>query len=410
MHIKATREEYNFVQFRPFKALRPLASIAGKVAARQIDSSSSFDVKRETECNPLSFLHVEVSDLSPAGERAALDRLQIEGHMKTDPAPSYYIYSIEKDGHALSGVVGLASVFDYDRGRIRRHEDIQEFRVLDRTRQIDTCNASTSPVFLIHRQIEELSRLICNWKSQYPAEQSFTADDRSVHSIWRIDCPNLIEDISTLFDSIPVAYIADGHHRAAAASRLADLRRSQTGAAAQELNSDWFLSVLFPDVELKVLDYNRVVNTHGKISKEHLLGALSDDFDISKCESQKRPSRKGEFGLYMGGEWYSLHFKHSDQVARCPVKRVDTSIIQECVLRKIAHSHSSHVDFVGGFLGLSELERRVNSGEMEFAIAVFPPSISELIEVADAGLLMPPKSTWFEPKIMSGLLVYKFDQ
>lgn len=313
------------------------------------------------------------------------------------------------DGRSQTGIVACSSIDDYVNGVVKKHENTREDKELDRIRHVDTVNAQTGPIFLAYRQNETLKAIVAEEKAK-PALYDFVSDDGIHHRVWKIDDPAQKEAIEAAFAAIPATYIADGHHRAASAVKVGLKRRAENPGYTGEEPFNYFLSVLFPDEELMILPYNRVVKDLNGLSREQFFEAVKEKFELEEIGKEPyAPAEKGTFGMYLDNTWYALkvlpQYKSAD-----PVKGLDVSILQDQLLGPVLGigdpRTDKRIDFIGGIRGLKELERRV-SEDMEIAFSMYPTSIEELLAVADAGLLMPPKSTWFEPKLRSGLFIHR---
>ena len=405
---------------RPFAGLRPHPERATAVIAPPYDVLSSAEARERAQGHPDSFLHVSKPeiDLPPATDpyadavyaqgRKQLDRLWREGVLQRDRAPYYYAYRLTMGNHAQTGLVAVASVAAYDQNRIRKHEYTRPQKEDDRVRHIDTLNAQTGPVFLAYRQDPDMGRLLRE-ATQAPAEIDATAADGVRHELWVIREPDRIQALSQAVDAQPVLYIADGHHRSAAASRVA----AERGPASETGSHHYFLSVLFPANEVQIWDYNRVVKDLNGLTSTDLLERLQTAFAVSAQRQAVRPDRRGVFGLYLAGQWYHLTLQPERVPAADPVASLDVALLAREVLEPVLGitdpRRDERIDFVGGIRGLAELERRVDSGEMAVAFSLFPTSLEDLMAVADAEQVMPPKSTWFEPKLADGLVSHVLD-
>jgi uncharacterized protein (DUF1015 family) len=405
---------------RPFPGLRPIASRAAEVAAPPYDVLTSAEARVLAEGKTWSFLHISKPEIdlpdgvdiySPAVYAKAaenLRRMVAEGVLQRDKTPCFYIYRLEMGDHMQTGIVGGGSVAAYDVNRIRKHEFTRPDKEDDRVRQIDACNAQTGPVLLAHRNSPELAAVVAKTVAGAPAYR-VSAVDGNVHSLWAIDAPEAVAAVVKAFDAMPAVYIADGHHRSAAASRVAAARRASGDAA--DAASQSFLVVSFPIEEMKIFDYNRVVRDLNGLSREQFLAALDSEFHVEPVAVQARPVEPRTIGLYLPGQWYRLSLKNP--VPSDPVARLDVSLLTDRLLAPVLGIEDlrkdKRVDFVGGKRGLGELEKRVDSGEMAAAFALFATRMEDLVAVADAGKVMPPKSTWFEPKLADGLVSYPLD-
>jgi uncharacterized protein (DUF1015 family) len=330
--------------------------------------------------------------------------------IRRDPVPCFYVYRIEMDDHVQTGIVGGGSVAAYEVNRIRRHEHTRPDKEDDRVRQIDACNAQTGPALVGHRNSARLAAVIAATTGSPPACR-IKAIDGNTHTIWVVDDREALGAIIREFDAMPALYIADGHHRSAAAARVARLRRQAGGASDGALAS--FLVVSFPIEEMKIFDYNRVVRDLNGMSPCEFLRELDDEFFVERVAQRTKPREPATFGLYLAGTWYELRPKRRLPTAEDPVARLDVSLLTDRLLAPLLDINDlrtdKRIDFVGGKRGLEELEKRVDSGEMSAAFALFPTRMEDLMAVADKGEVMPPKSTWFEPKLADGLVSYPLD-
>jgi uncharacterized protein (DUF1015 family) len=412
--------KYIMPLIRPFAALRPAADRASDVIAPPYDVLSSAEARVLAEGRPWSFLHVskpeidlpaEIDPYSAAAYAKAAESLAgmiSGGVLRQDPRPMYYAYRLIMGEHRQLGLVAAASVAEYDRNRIRRHEFTRPDKEDDRVRQIEAVNAQTGPVLLAYPDCPELDQLLADATELAPdADAESEAGVR--HTLWAIRDETVIARISARVDALSALYIADGHHRAAAASRVAAARRAAAGAASGEQAYDYFLTVSFPAHQMKILDYNRVIRDLHGLTPSQFLDRVSASFSVAEAWGKFRPARAREFGLYLDGKWHRLQIR-PDLVPEDPVGRLDVSLLQNNLIAPILGisdpRRDTRIDFVGGIRGIAELEKRVNSGEMALALALYPTSMVDLMSVADAGEVMPPKSTWFEPKLRDGLLTH----
>lgn len=407
---------------RPFRAVRPAEGLVPSIAALPYDVYTTEEARRAVEAAPLSFLRIDRAETQfPAGTdiysdqvyekaRDLLNGMIEDGFFLQDESPCYYIYSQTMDGRTQNGIVGCASIDDYLGGVILKHENTLEEKELDRIRHVDTCSAQTGPIFLTFRPEAQLKEIIRKTQ-QNTALYDFISEDGIRHQAWRISSPDDIEKISQIFSGIPHLYIADGHHRAASAVKVGLRRRAADPGFSGDEEYNYFLSVLFPSDELKIYDYNRVVSDKNGYTFDELLGMIKNRFEVTRMGREPfHPSRKGEFGMYCEQNWYRLR---TDAVrdSSDPVKDLDVSVLQDMILEPLLGIHDPRTDsrirFVGGIRGLEELTERADaSGGIAFSM--YPTSMEELLRVADAGMLMPPKSTWFEPKLRSGLFIHRF--
>lgn len=401
----------------PFKALRPTPEKAAQVASRPYDVLNSEEARIEVKNNPYSFLHVTKSEIDLPGDvhlysslvyekaKENIEALTNDGVLLREDKACYYIYQLIMDGRSQTGLVCVSSVDDYDNDIVKKHEFTRPEKENDRINHISTTGAQTGNVFLAFRHNESLDNLIEGWKKANAPVYDFIADDAIQHTIWIVNDPSAIDSISSIFaKEIPQTYIADGHHRAASAAKV----RKALGEKATPAAS-WFLTTLFPSSQLKIMDYNRVVKDLNGLTAETLLEKLNEDFEIATSASAVAPSSLHTFGMFLNGQWYTLTAK-AGTWKEDPIGVLDVTILSEKVLEKhlgIADQRTDkRIDFVGGIRGLGELEKRVNSGEMAVAFSLYPVSIEQLFDIADSGNVMPPKSTWFEPKLRDGLLTH----
>ena len=405
---------------RPFAALRPAPARAAEVAAPPYDVLSSDEARARAAGRPWSFLHVSKPeiDLAPGVDPYSpavyakgaenLARMRDAGVLVRDPAPAYYVYRFTLGDLVQTGVAVAASIAAYDANRVRKHELTRPDKEDDRVRHMEALNAQTGPVLAAYPAAKPLDALLAEIARSAP-ETDLVADGGVRHSIWPVRDAGTIARIGALFDALPAIYIADGHHRSAAASRVAANRRRPGADGSHE----WFLVVAFPHHELRILDYNRVVRDLGGFTSDELLAKLRTKFEVTASDAQVRPARHGEFGLYAGGRWHRLVLRPELAAPADPVARLDVSLLTNHVLSPLLGigdlRTDKRVDFVGGGRGLSELEKRVDSGEMAAAFSLFPTRLDDLMAVADAGQVIPPKSTWFEPKLADGLLAHVLD-
>ncbi|MEN8106561.1 MAG: DUF1015 family protein [Pseudomonadota bacterium] len=400
---------------RPFAGLRPVAGRAAEVVAPPYDVLNSAEARTRAAGRPWSFLHISRAEIDlPEGTdphdpavyamaASNLKRMLEEGVLQRDAGVCYYVYRLVMGEHSQTGLVAVASVADYDSNRIRKHEFTRPDKENDRVSQIEALNAQTGPVLLAYKSRDDIDALLEAVTRDEP-EVDLVADDGIGHSFWVVGGSEQIERITRAFDAMDNLYIADGHHRSAAASRVA-AQHSGDG-------SGWFLSVIFPHNQMQILDYNRVVRDLNGLSPEQLLAGLVENFTVTPVDSARHPAGPGEFGMYLAGQWYRLQI-HPDRIPADPVAKLDVSLLADNLLEPLLGisdpRRDSRIDFVGGIRGLGELQRRVDSGEMQVAFSLFPTSMEDLMAVADAAEVMPPKSTWFEPKLADGLVSHMLD-
>lgn len=406
---------------KPFICIRPAKENAAKVASLPYDVYNRKEACAAVAGNPVSFLNIDRAETQFSDDvdtyadcvyekaRELLDTQIAEGVYVTDAGDHYYLYELTMDGRSQTGIVACSSIDDYVNGVVKKHENTREDKELDRIRHVDTVNAQTGPIFLAYRQNETLKAIVAEEKAK-PVLYDFVSDDGIRHRVWKIDDPAQTAAIEAAFAAIPATYIADGHHRAASAVKVGLKRRAENPGYTGEESFNYFLSVLFPDEELMILPYNRVVKDLNGMSREQFFEAVKEKFELEEIGKEPyAPAEKGTFGMYLDNTWYALKVLPQYRSAD-PVKGLDVSILQDQLLGPVLGigdpRTDKRIDIIGGIRGLKELERRVRE-DMEIAFSMYPTSIEELLAVADAGLLMPPKSTWFEPKLRSGLFIHK---
>jgi len=403
---------------KPFKALRPQAQLAKQVASRPYDVLNSAEAKIETQGNPSSFLHITKSEIdlpesTDIHAQIVYDTAKenLTAFIKRDilfreNKDCYYIYRLIMNGRSQTGLVAVSSVDDYENDIIKKHEFTRPEKEEDRINHIKTTGAQTGNVFLAYRNVEVIDELVEKWIATKSAGYDFMAEDGIQHTVWIVSDNETVEKITTLFATeVPFTYIADGHHRAASAAKV----RKSLGAKATE-DAGYFLTTLFPAAELRILDYNRVVKDLNGYTSASFLAELEKDFIIETQGSNAfQPKALHEFGLYLDNNWYKLTAKENTYTTD-PIGILDVTILQDNVLAKLLGIQDprtdKRIDFIGGIRGLNELEKRVNSGDAAVAFSLYPVSIEQLFTIADSGNVMPPKSTWFEPKLRDGLLTH----
>lgn len=408
---------------KAFRAYRPTTAYADKVAALPYDVMNSDEARKAAFGNPYSFLHVDKAEIDLPKTvdiydekvylkaKENLQKLICADVLQQDETDSLYIYMQTWKGRSQTGLVGCTAVDDYQNAVIKKHEFTRADKEADRIRHVDTLDANTGPIFLTYRGEASVTAVLDAWKASHEPIYDFTANEVR-QTVWAVTDAATVEKLIALFREIPSLYIADGHHRAASAVKVAEKRRAEHPDYDGTEEFNFFLSVLFPAEELRILDYNRLLFDLNGLSEEALLARLrAADFTVEKAaQVPYKPTEKHTFGLYLGGEWYRLAAKAGTVDEDDPVRRLDVSILQERVIAPIFGIQDprtdKRIDFVGGIRGLSELELRVDSGEAKAAFAMFPTAPEELMAIADAGLVMPPKSTWFEPKLLSGLFIH----
>ncbi len=404
----------------PFAAFRPNKDVVSEVAALPYDVYKRAEAKAFVDEHPKSFLRIdrpetqfpETQDMyaqevyDKANEMLNDD--MTNGTYIHDEAPVYYIYELIMDGRSQTGIVAVVSVDDYIDGTIKKHENTLAAKEQDRINHIYNCNAQTGPIFLAYRDREVINSIVSNVK-QGEKTYGFTADDGVVHNVWLVSDASDIETLKAEFEAENRIYIADGHHRAASAVKVGLKKREENPGYTGEEDFNFFLSVLFPESELEILPYNRVIKDLNGLESEAFISQLAQAFEIEEVSEQFQPVDKGTFGMFLKDKWYKLTI-NDDLRSDDPVAGLDVSLLQDYVLTPILGIEDprtdKRIDFVGGIRGLGELERRCHT-DMVLAFSMYPTSINELFEVADAGLLMPPKSTWFEPKLRSGIFIHK---
>jgi uncharacterized protein (DUF1015 family) len=401
---------------KPFRALRPAPGRAAEVLAPPYDVLSSAEARARAEGKPWSFLHISKPeiDLDPATDpydravyaKAAenLAKMIAGGVLTRDAKPCYYVYRLTWRGHTQTGLACVASLADYASNRIRKHELTTPLKEDDRVRQIEAVNAQTGPVMIGYPNAPEIDALLAQAAAGKP-EVDVTADDGVRHQLWAIADDATIAKLTRAFDGLPAIYIADGHHRSAAAARVAAARKG-------EGSHSYFLSVIFPEREMTILDYNRVVKNLNGRSAEQLLAELRKSFTVTASAEPLRPASSHDYGMYLAGRWYRLTIR-PDLVPSDPIGRLPITVLTRNVIEPLLGINDprtdKRIDFIGGARGLEGLEKRVKSGEMAVAFALYPTQMADLMAVADAGAIMPPKSTWFEPKLADGMVSHVLD-
>ncbi len=409
-------------KIKPFKAVRPAKALAEKIAALPYDVYNREEAKAEIAKEPHSFLRIDraetnfpdyVSTYDTAVYEKAnnlLEEMLKNGEFVTEEKECFYIYELIMEGRSQTGLVACASVDDYVSGVIKRHENTRTDKELDRINHIDRCNAQTGPIFLTYRSSDRVKKLIDSKKLEEKL-YGFTSADGITHNIWKLDQEEVVNNMKKEFEKIPAVYIADGHHRAASAVKVGLKRREEQQEYTGNEEFNFFLSVLFPAEELLIMPYNRVVKDLNGYTEEEFLKKTEEYFTLEEQGNNAyAPKEKGEYGMYLEDKWYKLVIKNEYRKDDDPVAGLDVSLLQDNLLENILGikdpRSDKRIDFVGGIRGLAELERRV-SEDMRVAFSLYPTGIRELIAVSDAGELMPPKSTWFEPKLRSGLFIHK---
>ncbi len=409
--------------FRPFKAIRPVPEYASRVAALPYDVMNSKEAAEMVKGNPYSFLHVDKAEIDlPEGTdlyseqvylkaRENLDKLVSDGVCAQDGENRFYIYRQVMNGRAQTGLVGCVSIDDYINNIIKKHELTRADKEADRINHVDYCDANTGPIFLTYRPQEKVAAILGEWTKSHAPVYDFVTDDGIGNTVWVIDCPETTAEIAALFEGVDYLYIADGHHRAASAVKVGLKRREQNPDFSGNEEFNFFLAVLFDCNELEIMDYNRVMKDLNGNTEEEFIAKIREKFTVEKVgASAYKPTEAHTFGMLLGGEWYKVAAKEGTFDSADPVASLDVSILQSNLISPVLGIDDprtdKRIDFVGGIRGLGELERRAGD-DMCLAFSMYPTTLRELMDIADAGKLMPPKSTWFEPKLLSGLFIHK---
>lgn len=406
--------------FKAFRAYRPARHNQSKIPALPYDVMSSDEAREMVKGNPLSFLHIDKAEIDlPLGtdlysplvyQKAKENLLALEenGDLVQDDAPCLYIYRQIMNGRAQTGIVGCASVDDYKNNIIKKHEHTLAKKEQDRINHVNTCDANTGPIFLTYRKDNDISLVVSRWISEHDPVYDFEMDDVR-QTIWVVDDSAVTDNLQAMFANVDALYIADGHHRCASAVRVGEMRRAEKPDYTGEEEFNFFLAVAFADADLEIMDYNRVVKDLNGYSFDEFKSEVSKFFDITPVECQQHPVEKHTFSMFYDGSWYSLRAKAGTFDESDPVAQLDVSILQNNLLDPILNikdpKNDDRIDFIGGIRGLDELERRAST-DMQIAFAMFPTTVDDLMSIADADKIMPPKSTWFEPKLLSGLFIH----
>jgi uncharacterized protein (DUF1015 family) len=405
---------------KPFECVRPDVSVADRVAALPYDVYNRQEAVAEVEREPLSFLKIDraetqfddsVDTYAPevyAKAKELFESAVSDGTFVTDTDRAYYIYALTMDKRTQTGIVACASIDDYLNNVIKKHENTRADKEIDRITHVDTLSAQTGPIFLAYRANDVINEAVAKTKEN-ESLYDFVSPDGIRHQVWKMDDAELISRVREAFEKTDAVYIADGHHRAASAVKVGLKRRQENPGYTGNEEFNYFLSVLFPDDELMILPYNRVVRDLNGLTSEEFMEKVKENFDVEESGIPVAPESKGEFGMYLDGKWYRLE-AHSCIKSDDPVDGLDVAVLQDHILEPVLGisdpKTDKRIDFVGGIRGLGELERRCSS-DCVLAFSMYPTSIGELFAVADAGRLMPPKSTWFEPKLRSGLFIHR---
>lgn len=413
--------------FKPFKALRPTEEYASRVAALPYDVMNSDEAREMVKGNPYSFLHVDkaeidlekgvdlYSDEVYKKAKENLIALEKDGIMKQDEKKCFYIYRQIMNGREQTGIVGCASIDDYINNQIKKHELTRADKEADRIRHVDTCDANTGPIFLCYKECDEVDSLILDFKNNNSPVYDFVTEDGISNTVWVIEDDDLNNKLSSLLENAGAFYIADGHHRCASAVNVGKKRREENPQYNGTEEFNFFLAVLFPAKTLAIMDYNRVVKDLNGYNKDEFINKIEEKFEVIKTDSKEpfSPKEKHTFGMYLDNTWYVLKAKSGTFNENDPVQRLDVSILQNNLLSPILNigdpRTDKRIDFIGGIRGLKELERRVKE-DMTVAFSMYPTTLDDLMDIADANKIMPPKSTWFEPKLLSGLFIHKLGE
>ncbi len=409
---------------KPFRGIRPPQTLVEKVSSRPYDVLNSEEARREAEGNPMSLYHIIKPEINfapgtdehdPKVYTSAVEHFREfreKGWLVQDPQDKYYVYAQTMNGRTQYGLVVAAWVEDYMEGRIKKHELTRKDKEEDRMKHVRVNNANIEPVFFAYPHRDDLDQIIASVTSGEPEYDFVAAPEGFRHTFWVINDPATIERITQIFKEIPSMYIADGHHRSAAAALVGNEKKLQNPHHTGNEEYNYFLAVCFPDNQLNIIDYNRLVRDLNGLTDEQFLEALRADFEVEKKGKEiYKPQRLHNFSLYLSGEWYSLTAKPGRYNDQDPIGVLDVTISSNLILDKILGIKDlrtdKRIDFVGGIRGLGELKRRVDSGEMKMALALYPVTMQQIIDIADSGNIMPPKTTWFEPKLRSGLVIHE---
>jgi uncharacterized protein (DUF1015 family) len=408
----------------PFKAVRPQQKFVSQVAALPYDVMTRDEAQKAVSGNVLSFMHVEKSEIDVPDQTKSDDNLiyqtakrnflqmQEKGILLQDESPCFYIYQQQMSGRAQTGIVGLMSAAEYDAGKIKKHELTRKDKEEDRINHVSVVNAQTGPVFISYLERQSLNKIVDKIMAGVP-EYEFTAEDGVIHTVWVVADAKQIEEIKKEFSEVDALYIADGHHRAAAAATVARVRRGQNKITDAVNEYESVLAVFFPHTQLRVMDYNRAVKDLNGLTPRKFIEKISSNFTITKNFKDRSPKQLHDFGMYLGGEWYKITIKKGIYNESDPVASLDAAILQEHLLDPVLDIKDPRVDerikFIGGIRGMDELEKLVNKEGFAVAFSLYPTTMEQIINVADAGAIMPPKSTWFEPKLRSGIFTHKLE-
>lgn len=409
---------------KPFKGVRPPKDLVEKVASRPYDVLNSDEAREEAKGNPMSLYHIIKPEINfePGTDehdpkvypeaRRQFDLFQKNGWLVQDEKENYYVYAQTMNGKTQYGLCVGAYADDYEKGVIKKHELTRADKEEDRMKHVRVNDANIEPVFFAYPHIDEIDQIVANVTAKTPEYDFVAPDDGFGHKLWVIDDEKTIARITEIFAKLPAFYIADGHHRSAAAALVGKERKNANPNHRGDEEYNYFLAVCFPDNQLTVIDYNRVVKDLNGLTETQFLEALAQDFDVKEMGAEiYKPNKLHNFSLYLQGRWYSLTAKEGRYNDADPIGRLDVKVSSDLILDKILGikdlRKDKRIDFVGGIRGLGELKRRVDNGEMKMALALYPVTMQQIIDIADSGNIMPPKATWFEPKLRSGLIIHK---
>ena len=406
---------------RAFKAFRPTADLASKIAALPYDVMNSEEAREMVKDNEYSFLHVDRAEVNLPNDtniydkvvyekaRDVLDKMIQDGLYVQENKPCMYIYRQTMNGKSQTGLVICAAIDDYINDKIKKHEHTRKDKEVDRINHVDYCDANTGPIFLTYRNQAEISKIMDKWIQNEPL-YDFISEDGNGHTVWIINNDSDIERLTTLFKKVDSLYIADGHHRAKSAVEVGLKRRKENPGYTGEEEFNYFLAIVYPDNQLEVLDYNRTVKDLNGLNEDEFLSAIEKNFKIKVSKEAVKPKRRHTFGMYMNNTWYELEAKDGTFNEEDPMDRLDVSILQNNLLAPILGvddpTKSDRIEFIGGIRGINELEKRANK-DMKVSFSMFATTTDDIMSIADGGMIMPPKSTWFEPKPRSGLFIHK---
>lgn len=412
---------------KPFRAIRPKSEHVKDVACRPYDVLDAKEAREEAAGNPISFYHVIKPEINFADDhdpyasaiyeagRENFKKLLDSGAMRKDEKEQYYVYQLIMNGHTQTGIVGCCAIDDYFNNVIKKHELTRPDKEEDRKNHVRHGKINAEPVFFSYPHVDDIDQLVSEVKINTKPVYDFTSDDGIQHTLWVVEGDDHISTIEQQFaQNVPSIYVADGHHRTAAGALVGqEFREQANGNANDGKRYNYFMAVLFPDNQLKIIDYNRVVKDLNGMSEAEFVEKLKENFEVEEMNGQYKPERLHTIGMYLDNKWYKLTAKDNTYDDNDPVGVLDVTILSKCVLEPMLNivdlRRDKRIDFVGGIRGLGELEKRVNSGDMKVAFAMYPVSMQQLIDISDADLIMPPKVTWFEPKLRSGLFIHDLE-